>query len=74
MLRFQHRYVEIVNWWRELAGANPDLIKFETIGKSLEGRDQPAVHITVNPDLKKALYFQCQIHASIYTCILLETG
>lgn len=62
----QHRYDQIVEWWRKLADDNLDLVKFvESIGKSVEGRDQPAVHITasVEPDVKK-IYFQCQIHAS----------
>ena len=63
----QHRYDAIVEWWSKLAEDNPDLVKYEeSIGKSLEGRDQPAVHITASmePDVKK-IYFQCQIHASM---------
>ena len=61
----QHRYDAIVDWWTKLATDNPDLINFVTIGKSLEGRDQPAVHITASMDEKvKTIYFQCQIHAS----------
>ena len=62
----QHRYADIVNWWLKLAEDNPDLVKYEeSIGKSLEGRDMPAVRITASPNFNgKKIYFQCQIHAS----------
>ena len=56
-----------MNWWSKLADDNKDLVKYvPSIGKSFEGRDQPAVHITasVEPEVKK-IYFQCQIHASM---------
>ena len=62
---FQHRYDEIVEWYADLAANNPDVIKFvPSIGKSVEGRDQPAVHITDGWQEKDKVYFQCQIHAS----------
>lgn len=62
----QHHYDAIVQWWNNLATDNPDLVSYiPSIGKSFQGRDQPAVHMTANtePDVKK-IYFQCQIHAS----------
>lgn len=62
----QHRYDEIINWYKELADKHPDIVKkIEIIGKSYEGREQPAVHITLNEDPESPkIYFQCQIHAS----------
>ena len=61
----QHRYGDIVEWYSKLADDNSDIVKFfESIGKSYEGRDQPAVHITANAEADKKIYFQCQIHAS----------
>ena len=62
----QHEYEDIVNWYSELSMNNPDLVKFvPSIGKSVDGRDMPAVHITASTsaDTMK-IYFQCQIHAS----------
>ncbi len=55
-----------MDWWEKLAEDNPKLVKYtESIGKSFEGRDQPAVHITASENLDvKQIYFQCQIHAS----------
>lgn len=63
----QHRYADIVQWYTDLAEKFPDNSKFvSSIGKSYEGRDQPAFHFTADikdvPD--KKIYFQCQIHAS----------
>ena len=64
----QHRYEQIVNWYNDLAKENPDIVKFiESIGKSVEGKDQPAVHITAASSGVKQIYFQCQIHASKVT-------
>ena len=62
----KHRYDEIIEWWGKLAEDNADIVKYEpSIGKSFEGRDQPAIHITASEDnMEKTLYFQCQIHAS----------
>lgn len=61
----QHRYDDIVKWYQDLEQKFNGLIKFvPSIGKSYEGRDQPAVHITADPDATKKIYFQCQIHAS----------
>lgn len=66
-LYFQHRYSDIVKWYEEMAGIYPQLATFvPSIGKSVEGRDQPAFHITATQgkeDVNK-IYFQCQIHAS----------
>ena len=54
-----------MEWYTELAASNPDVVKFvPSIGKSVEGRDQPAVHITDGWQAKDKVYFQCQIHAS----------
>lgn len=61
----QHRYDDIVNWYKELSSKFSDLVKYdESIGKSFEGRDQPAVHITAASNPTEKIYFQCQIHAS----------
>ena len=62
-LFLQHPYVDIVDWYKKLASDNPSVpIKYvESIGKSVEGRDQPAVHIG-SGDIQ--IYSQCQIHAS----------
>ena len=67
MYHIQHPYVEIMEWYDKLAEDYDDLVTFvESVGKSYEGRDQPAVHITVNPDPNRyKFYFQCQIHASV---------
>ncbi len=67
----QHRYDEIVDWYKNKLGndVEKNVVKFvSSIGKSVEGRDQPAVHITAaeNPENKMQIYFQCQIHASKY--------
>ena len=61
---------DTIKWYEELATQYSELIKYEpTIGQSYEGRDMPAVHITANtaPETFK-IYFQCQIHASEFTC------
>ena len=45
----------------------PDLVTYSpSIGQSLEGRDQPAVHITATKggSMVNKIFFQCQIHAS----------
>ncbi|XP_065913902.1 carboxypeptidase B-like [Dysidea avara] len=60
-----HTYEEIIQWYEELANQYSEIVKYEpSIGKSYEGRDQPAVHITASStsDTLK-MYFQCQIHA-----------
>ena len=62
----QHPYEEVVEWYEGLAAQYSDIVKYEpSIGKSYEGRDLSAVHITgsSDPDVLK-MYFQCQIHAS----------
>lgn len=63
----QHEYGDIVSWYEELAKDNSDFVKYvPSIGKSVEGRDQPAVHITTSTAAdRKKIYFQCQIHASV---------
>ena len=61
----QHRYDEIINWYKDLAENNPSIVKFvSSIGASVEGRNQPVVHITDVWGIKDKVYFQCQIHAS----------
>lgn len=53
-----------MRWYTELASNNPDLVKFvPSIGKSTEGRNQPAVHITAAETSEYRVFFQCQIHA-----------
>ena len=62
----QHTYTEIVTWYQGLAGNYPNIVKYVgSIGKSIEGRDVPAVHFTNTESTPKyTVYFQCQIHAS----------
>ena len=61
----QHEYKEIVNWYNALAANYSRIVKYvESIGKSLEGRDIPAVHFTASTSPEYTVYFQCQIHAS----------
>lgn len=60
-----HNYDAIVMWYRHQAQEHPTLVHYmESIGKSYQGLDMPAVHITAsnNPQRLK-IYFQCQIHA-----------
>lgn len=60
-----HSYEEMVGWYGDLAKKNPAAVKFvPSIGKSIEGRDMPAVHIT-NPNgaAKKKVWFESLIHA-----------
>ena len=55
----QHRYDEIVKWYQDMAEKFNDLVTFvPSIGKSYEGRDQPAVHITADAAAMKKIYFQ----------------
>ena len=63
----QHEYKDIVDWYSKLAMNNPDVVEFvSSIGKSVEGRDMPAIHIKSRDVTKESwkMYFQCQIHAS----------
>jgi len=67
----QHEYDDIIKWYEELTSQYSEIATYyPTIGKSYEGRDMPAVHITANtsPDVLK-IYFQCQSHASkLFKC------
>ena len=57
--------MEMVSWWKKLAIRYPKDVTFnESIGKSYEGRNIPAVVITSAPDDAKVIYLQCLIHAS----------
>eukprot|EP00834_Sanchytrium_tribonematis_P003535 NODE_139_length_16235_cov_0.569038.p6 type:complete len:419 gc:universal NODE_139_length_16235_cov_0.569038:5170-3914(-) len=61
-----HNYAEMKQWYLKLSQMYPDLIKFKTIGKSLEQRDLFAIHITSpsqNTTPKKQFYLQSLIHA-----------
>ncbi|KAJ9059094.1 hypothetical protein DSO57_1005894 [Entomophthora muscae] len=60
-----HKYEEIVKWYSEMAKKNPTAVKFvPSIGKTVEGRDTPAVHITnPNGSIKKKIWFESLIHA-----------
>ena len=63
----QHTYDEIVQWYQELAYAYDFVSYIPSIGKSIEGRDQPAVRIAALDDIEKfQIYFQCQIHARAF--------
>lgn len=72
----QHPYDEIIKWYEQLAQDYESVVNYvPSIGKSLEGRDQPAVHITANPGTdKNFIYFQCQIHASMCMCTCTHTS
>ena len=60
----QHRYADIVKWYEDLANSNPSIVKYVTsIGKSVQGRDLPAVHIAGASGDGRKIYLQCQIHA-----------
>ena len=49
----------------ELADQYKDIVTYyPAIGKSYEGRDMPAVHITGSTSPEFKIYYQCQIHAS----------
>ena len=69
----QHRYADIVKWYEDLASNNPTIVKYvASIGKSVDGRDQPAVHIRGEENQSgNKIYFQCQIHASKTLIMLL---
>ncbi len=52
-----------MQWYKRLASNHKDIVTYNaSIGKSVEGRDLPAVHIGTTG--KMQIYFQCQIHAS----------
>ena len=69
ILILKHEYPDIVNWYEELSTKFPEIVKFvPSIGKSVEGRDMPAVHITASSADALKIYFQCQIHASKSPC------
>ena len=57
--------MEIVGWWKMLEIRYPNEVTFnESIGKSVEGRNIPAVVITSAPEDAKVIYMQCLTHAS----------
>ena len=58
-----------MNWYKELAEKNNVVTYTESIGKSYEGRDQPAIRIVAKDDVNMKIYFQCQIHARKVHCI-----
>ena len=54
----KHEYPDIVNWYDELSQNFPEIVKFvPSIGKSVEGRDMPAVHITASSTNVLKIYF-----------------
>ena len=54
-------------WYQELADKSDFVTYTSSIGKSYEGRDQPAVRIANLDDIEKfQIYFQCQIHARTF--------
>jgi hypothetical protein len=60
-----HDYSEIMLWYEELSERYSNLVTYEVIGESVEGRPMPALHITdrASSEDKKKIYFQCQTHA-----------
>jgi murein tripeptide amidase MpaA len=60
-----HRYSEIVAFTQELAGKYPNIATFiPSIGKTVEGRDIPAIQITGSKDPSpKRIWFQGGQHA-----------
>ena len=58
-------YDQVQQWYKKLSEQFPELVKFvPSIGKSLEGRDLFAVHITAPTTTpKKQFYFESLIHA-----------
>ncbi|XP_064391731.1 carboxypeptidase O-like isoform X2 [Halichondria panicea] len=60
-----HPYEDIKSFYKTLSETHANLVTYmPSIGKTAEGRDMPAVHITAskNPN-RKRFYMQCQIHA-----------
>ena len=62
----QHDLMSIQKWYRKLATDNPSLVRYvPSIGKTVEGRDMVAVHITASSAPERPrIYIQCLIHAS----------
>eukprot|EP00834_Sanchytrium_tribonematis_P001721 NODE_44_length_33449_cov_1.575742.p21 type:complete len:244 gc:universal NODE_44_length_33449_cov_1.575742:27289-26558(-) len=58
-------YDEVKQWYQKLADIFPDLVEFvPSIGKSTEGRDLFAIHLTSpSKQTKKQFYFESLIHA-----------
>ncbi|ORX95897.1 hypothetical protein K493DRAFT_301197 [Basidiobolus meristosporus CBS 931.73] len=53
-----HSYDEIMDWLHALAEANPGLVSLNSsIGKSIEGRDIPALHLTSNNGKRKSQFW-----------------
>ena len=67
-----HNNEQITAFCNDLAKAYPDLVKVEAIGKSYEGRDILALHITDfttgKPELKPGFYIDGNIHANELQC------
>ncbi|HSM67412.1 MAG TPA: M14 family metallopeptidase [Ilumatobacteraceae bacterium] len=61
------RHDELVAWIEQLAAAHPDLVTFETYGRSYEGRDLVLVTVTDTStgahDTKPAHWIDASIHA-----------
>ena len=63
----QHDFAAITKWYKKLSEDNPRIVRLvESIGKTEEGRDISAVHITAAAQSSQVpkFYFQCLIHAS----------
>ncbi len=67
-----HNHQQITDFCNDLAKAYPDLVKVEVIGKSYEGRDILALHITDfttgKPEHKPGFYIDGNIHANELQC------
>jgi len=63
-----HTYDEIHKWYRDLNSEHPSLTKYvNSIGKTYEGRDIMAFHVTApkkdDNNKKRKIWIQCQLHA-----------
>lgn len=67
-----HDHAQIIDFCKKLAAAYPELVKYESIGKSFEGRDIPMLQITDfnqgNPDRKPGFYIDGNIHSNELQC------
>jgi len=60
-----HTYDELVQWYKDFAANNSDLLTGGSAGTTLEGRDQPywRLYAGGNTAPQYTVYWQCQIHA-----------
>jgi len=59
-----HPYTEIFSYVQQLSQKYPDLSNFTVLGRTLEGRDIPVIHVRGRTkNIKKTVYFNSGIHA-----------